>query len=74
MFDLRSRLLQRCSPETTNKVIDLVKVILREAVVREEIKRHPTELVRRVWHDKQERGIFTVEEFKLLFPEKGHGP
>ena len=60
MFDLRSRLLQRCSPETTNKVIDLVKVILREAVVREEIKRHPTELVRRVWHDKQAKKLSAI--------------
>ena len=29
IFDLRSRLLKRCSPATTNKVIDVVKVVLR---------------------------------------------
>jgi hypothetical protein len=32
IFDLRSRLLRRCSPATTNKVIDVVKVVLREVV------------------------------------------
>ena len=46
IFDLRSRLLRRCSPATTNKVIDVVKVVLREAVIREELDRDPTELVR----------------------------
>ena len=74
IFDLRSRLLRRTSPATTNKVIDIVKVILREAVVREELERDPTFLVRRVRHKKQERGTFTVDELKLLFPESGHGP
>ena len=60
MFELRSRLLQRCSPETTNKVIDLVKVILREAVVREEIKRHPAELVRRVSHSSVAKKLSAI--------------
>ena len=56
LFDLRSRLLQRTTTATNNKVMDLVKIILREAVVRDELKRDPTEMVRRVRHDKQERG------------------
>ena len=74
IFDLRSRLLERCSPATTNKVIDIVKIVLREAVLREEIASDPTELVRRVRHKKRERGIFTVEELKGLFPDHGYGP
>jgi integrase len=74
IFDLRSRLLKRCSPATTNKAIDVVKVVLREAVIREELKRDPTELVRRVSHKKRERGMFTVEELKRLFPDHGYGP
>ncbi len=68
LFDLRSRLLQRTTTATTNKVMDLVKIILREAVVRDELKRDPTEMVRRVRHDKQERGTFTVEEMKVIEP------
>ena len=74
IFDLRSRLLKKCSPATTNKVIDVVKVVLREAVIREELDRDPTELVRRVRHQKRERGIFSVDELKRLFPEHGYGP
>jgi integrase len=30
--------------------------------------------VKRVRHKKRERGIFTVEELKKLFPEHGYGP
>jgi len=37
IFDLRSRLLRKCSAATSNKVIDVVKSILREAVIREEL-------------------------------------
>ncbi|MAG13110.1 MAG: hypothetical protein CMN78_00760 [Spirochaetales bacterium] len=74
LFDLRSRLLKRCSPATTNKVIDVVKVVIREAVIREELKHDPTDLVNRVRHKKRSRGIFTVDELKNLFPEHGHGP
>jgi len=74
IFDLRSRLLKKCSPATTNKVIGVVRVILREAVIREELDRDPTELVGKVRHKKRERGIFGVDELKRLFPEHGYGP
>ena len=66
--------MQHRSSSTTNKVIDVVKVVLREAVICEELDRDPTELVRRVRHKKRERGIFTVEELKRLFPDYGYGP
>jgi integrase len=55
-------------------VIDGVKVVLREAVIREELERDPTELVRRVRHKKRERGIFSVEELNRLFLDSGYGP
>ena len=74
VFDFRSRLLKSCSGATTNKVIDAVKVVLREAVIREELGSDPTEFVRRVRHRKRERGIFTVEELKALFPTRDRGP
>ena len=74
VYDLRSRLLKRCSPATTNKCIGVVKVILREAVIREELDRDPTEYVRNVKYKKRERAMFTVKELKLLFPESGCGP
>ena len=74
IFDLRSRLLKKNAPATVNKVIGVVKIILREAVIREELDRDPTEYVRNVKGKKRERGIFTVDELKRLFPEYGYGP
>ena len=74
LFDLRSRLLKKCSPATTNKVVDVVKVVIREAVIREELSHDPTDLVNRVRYRKQTRGTFTVDELKKLFPEHGYGP
>jgi hypothetical protein len=73
IFDLRSRLLERCSSANTNKATDTVKIVLREAVLREEISSDPKELVRRVRHKRRERGIFTVEELKRLFPGRWAG-
>lgn len=74
IFDLRSRLLKKNAPATVNKVIGVVKIILREAVIREELDRDPTEYVRNVKGKKRERGIFTIDELKKLFPEHGYGP
>ena len=74
IFDLRSRLQKKNAPATVNKVIGVVKVILREAVIREELDRDPTEYVRNVKGKKRERGIFTIDELKKLFPEHGYGP
>ncbi len=74
IFDLRSRLLKKCTPATTNKVIDVVKAVIREAVIREDLSHDPTEFVRRVRHQKRERGIFSVDELKRLFPEHGYRP
>ena len=74
IFDLRSRLLKKNAPATVNKVIGVVKVILREAVIREELDRDPTEYVRNVKGKKRARGVFTVAELRLLFPESGTGP
>ena len=74
IFDLRSRLLKKNAPATVNKVIGVAKIILREAAIREELDRDPTEYVRNVKGKKRERGIFTIDELKKLFPEHGYGP
>ena len=71
IFDLRSWLLKKNSPAMTNKVIGVVKIILREAVIREELDRDPTEYIRNVKGKKRERGTFTVDELRKLFPEHG---
>jgi hypothetical protein len=74
VLDLRSRLLTMCSPATVNKALGIVKVIFREAVYREEINRDPTAGVGRIKEHRKERGIFTVEELRVLFPDHGYGP
>ena len=74
VLDLRSRLLQKNAPATVNKALGVVKVIFREALYREEINRDPTAGVGNVRYQKEERGIFTVEELRMLFPDHGNGP
>lgn len=74
VLDLRSRLLTTCSPATVNKALGIVKAIFREAVYREEINRDPTAGVGRIKEHRNERGIFTVEELRVLFPDLGLGP
>ena len=74
ILDLRSRLLAKNAPATVNKALGIVKVIFREAVYREEIGRDPTAGVGRIKEHKKERGIFMVEELRVLFPDHGYGP
>jgi integrase len=74
VLELRSRMLEKSAPATVNKALGVVKVIFREALYREEINRDPTASVGRVKYHKEERGIFTVEELRRLFPDRGYGP
>jgi len=74
VLDLRSRLLVKNAPATVNKSLGIVKVIFREALYREEINRDPTAGVGRIKERKKERGIFTGEELRALFPDIGYGP
>jgi integrase len=74
VLDLRSRLLAKNAPATVNKTLGLVKVIFREALYREETPRDPTTGVGRIKYRRKERGTFTVEELRALFPEHGYGP
>jgi hypothetical protein len=74
VLELRSRLLEKNAPATVNKALGVVKVIFREALYREEINRDPTAGVGRVKYHRVERGIFTVEELRSLFPDQGYGP
>jgi hypothetical protein len=74
VLDLRSRLLAKNAPATANKALGVVKVILREALYRQEIPRDPTAGVGKVKYRKEERGVFTAEEQRRLFPNHGYGP
>jgi integrase len=74
VLDLRSRPLAKSSPATVNKALGIVKMIFREALFLEEINCDPTAGVGRIKEQKVERGIFTTEEPRELFPEYGYGP
>jgi len=74
VLELRSRLLAKSAPATVNNALGVVKVIFREALYREEINRDPTTGVGRVKYRKEERGVFTAEELRRLFPDHGYGP
>jgi integrase len=74
VLDLRSRLLAKNAPARVIKALGIVKVIFREALFREEINRDPTAGMGRVKYCKVERGIFTAEELRTLFPDHGYGP
>ncbi|OHD23524.1 MAG: hypothetical protein A2064_03690 [Spirochaetes bacterium GWB1_66_5] len=74
VLDLRSRLLAKNAPATANKALGVVKVIFREALYREEIPRDPAAGVGKVKYRKEERGVFTAEELRRLFPDHGYGP
>lgn len=74
VLDLRSRLLAKNAPAAVNKALGVVKVIFREALYREEITRDPTTGVGKVKYRKEERGIFTAEELRQLFPDHGYNP
>ena len=51
-----------------------MKIVLREAVIPEELDRDPAEYARNVKGKKRKHGIFTIDELKKLFPEHGYGP
>ena len=74
VLDLRSRLLAKNAPATANKALGVVKVIFREALYREEIPRDAAAGVGKVKYRKEERGVFTAEELRRLFPDHGNGP
>ena len=74
VLDFRGRLLAKVSDSQANRVIGCLKTCLKEAVYREELPKDPTLGIGRIKHEKRERGIFTEEELKALFPKAGLGP
>jgi len=74
ILDFRGRLLAKVSDSQANRVIGCLKTCLKEGVYRQEIEKDPTPGIGQIKHEKQERGIFTEEELKALFPKKGLGP
>ena len=76
LIDFRSRLLRRIPSHinTVNKVMAVIKTIFKEALIREEISRDPTSGIGNIKEERKDRGIFSLDELKRLFPEDSYGP
>ena len=66
----RSRLADKgMGTRTLNRTIGVLKTIYREALFSERVSRDPTEGISDIKYPVKERGCFTVEELRALFPE-----
>lgn len=75
VLDFRSRLLKKVGPRTVNKALTILRTMIREAILREKIDRDPTMGIKKVVEkDRNEIGVFSVQELRALFPEEGIGP
>jgi len=74
IIDYRSRLIEKSSVSTANKVISILKTIIKEAYFREEINSDPTIGIGRMKYQPIQIDIFTPDELSLLFPRNNLGP
>jgi integrase len=74
LLDFRSRVRAATTPSTTNKVMGVLKVILREAFYREDIESDPTAGIGQIRYQERQRDTFRAEELHALFPASGVGP
>ncbi|MGD0727051.1 MAG: site-specific integrase [Spirochaetia bacterium] len=76
ILSFRGRLARKAPDHltTANKVLGILKLILRRASFLEDIARDPTAGVGNLKETRKEAGVFTAEELKSLFPLIGLGP
>jgi integrase len=76
VLDFRGRLARKLSTKvnTVNKVLAVLKTIIKEACFREDLDRDPTAGVGNLKEHRREAGIFTADELRALFPLEGLGP
>jgi integrase len=75
LLDFRGRLLARgLSDRQVNRILGALKTCLREGIYREELKHDPGAGIGNIHHEAEERGVFTREELRRLFPAEGLGP
>jgi hypothetical protein len=51
-----------------------IKTIYSEAIYREDIERNPAEQIGNIKYEKDEVGVFSIEELLSFFPNDGLGP
>jgi integrase len=75
ILDFRGRLLEKkVTDRQANRIIGALKTCLKEGVYREELDRDPTAGIGNIRQEVLERGVFTMDELRALFPAKGNGP
>lgn len=75
VLDFRGRLLAKgLSDSQVNRALRVLKTCIKEGVFREELERDPTAGVGNISHRPQERGVFSRQELRRLFPIEGLGP
>jgi len=73
ILDFRTRMRTITTANNTNKIVGVLKAILKHAYHREDIDRDPTAGIGNIKVTSREKGIFTPEELReLLDPEKKH--
>ena len=76
LLNFRSRLCKQLGEKinTVNKVMSVVKTIIKEAVYREILEMDPTSMIGNIKEDRRPPDTFTLEELQLLFPVETVGP
>lgn len=75
ILDFRERLIEKLGyTRTVQKVVGVLKTILKEAYFREDISRDPTVGIGVSRYDAKEIGAFTTEELNAVFPASPPGP
>ncbi len=76
LIDFRSHLLQKIPDKvnTVNKVMTVIKTIIKEALIREDIDKDPTMGLGNIKETHESPGIFSMNELGNLFPIDSFGP
>ncbi len=74
ILDFRRRILAKTTDRQANRILGVLKACLKEGIYREELERDPTAGIGNIREEKRERGTFSREELRALFPADGLGP
>lgn len=74
LLDFRSRLREKYSANSVNKVMKTLKTVFTEALYRQDIESNPAAGIGNIKYEKSELGIFTVNELFSFFPVNSLGP
>ena len=75
LIDLQADLVgEGVGKRSINQIFAALKVVFREAVAREDLDRNPAAHLENIRYQSTERGVFTLDELRRLFPLTPPGP